>query len=102
MVPVTVTVRATDASGIASIKIISVSSDEPGKKQFQITGDLTVNLQADRKGKGDGRVYTITVQVADPFDNKATGTVTVTVPHDQSGKLLKDGEPKKESRDSDS
>ena len=84
MVPVTITVKATDASGIASMKIISVSSDEAGKKQFQITGDLTVNLQADRKGKGDGRVYTITVQVADTFDNKATGTVTVTVPHDQS------------------
>jgi hypothetical protein len=83
MVPVTVTVRATDASGIASTKIISVSSDESGKKQFQITRDLTVDLQADRKGKGDGRTYTITVQVADPFNNKATGIVLVTVPHNQ-------------------
>ena len=89
MVPVTLTVKATDDSGIASIKIISVSSDEPGKKQFQITGDLTVNLQADRKGKGDGRVYTITVQVADTFNNKANGTVTVTVPHDQAVTLQK-------------
>lgn len=84
MVPVTLTVKATDASGIASMKIISVSSNEPGKKEFQITGDLTVNLLADRKGKGSGRDYTITVQVADPFNNKATGTATVTVPHDQA------------------
>jgi hypothetical protein len=81
MVPVTVTVNATDASGIASIKIISVSSNESGKRQFQITGDLTVNLLADRKGKGSGRIYTITVQVADPFNNMSTGTVMVTVPH---------------------
>ena len=38
-----------------------------------------MNLLADRKGKGSGRNYTITVQVADPFNNKAVGSAIVTV-----------------------
>lgn len=83
MVPVAVTIQATATCGIASEKIISISSNQPSSGEYQITGDLTVNLLADRNGTGTGRVYTITVQVGDPSNNTATGTVTVTVPHDQ-------------------
>jgi hypothetical protein len=46
-------------------------------------GDLTLNLQADRSGNGIGRIYTITVQCKDPFNNASIKTVTVRVPHDQ-------------------
>ncbi|MEA3188333.1 MAG: hypothetical protein QOD99_2163 [Chthoniobacter sp.] len=83
MVPVTLSVSATDASGVVSRKIISVASNEAGSGQWQVTGDLSLSLQADRNGNGTGRVYTITVQCKDSFGNAATKAVTVKVPHDQ-------------------
>jgi uncharacterized delta-60 repeat protein len=84
MVPVKITVRATATCGIASAKIISVSSNEPGSGQYQIASDLVVNLQADRNANNKGgRIYTITVQVKDSAGNASTATTTVTVPHDQ-------------------
>jgi hypothetical protein len=43
-----------------------------------------VQLRAERSGTGDGRVYRISFTVSDGKD-KCTGTVFVTVPHDQSG-----------------
>ena len=43
-----------------------------------------VQLRAERSGTGDGRVYRIAFSVSDGKD-KCTGTVFVTVPHDQSG-----------------
>ncbi|MDI1251038.1 MAG: HYR domain-containing protein, partial [Lacunisphaera sp.] len=48
-----------------------------------ITGDLTLQLRAERAGKGGGRVYTITVESKDAAGNVSTGTVTVTVPKSQ-------------------
>ena len=83
MVPVSLTVNATDASGVVFRKIISVTSSESGSGQWQVSGDLTLNLQADRNGNGTGRIYTITVQCKDPFNNASIKTVTVRVPHDQ-------------------
>ena len=83
MVPVTLTVSATDASGVVSRKIISVTSSESGSGQWQVTGELTLNLQADRNGNGNGRTYTITVECKDRFNNASTKTATVRVPHDQ-------------------
>lgn len=84
MVPITLTVDATDASGVASRKILSVTSNETGSGQWQPTGDdLTLKVQADRNGNGTGRIYTITVQCKDSFGNAATKAVTVKVPHDQ-------------------
>ena len=84
MVPIALTVDATDASGVASSKIISVTSNETGSGQWQLTSDLTLNLQADRNGNGNGRAYTITVECRDRFNNASTKAVTVKVPHDQS------------------
>lgn len=43
-----------------------------------------VQLRAERSGTGDGRVYRISFSVSDGKD-KCTGTVYVSVPHDQSG-----------------
>jgi hypothetical protein len=84
MVPITLTVDATDTSGVASRKILSVTSSETGSGQWQSTGDdLTLKVQADRNGNGTGRIYTITVQCKDSFGNAATKAVTVKVPHDQ-------------------
>jgi len=51
-----------------------------------ITGDLTVNLRAERSGIGNGRIYTITVTCKDACGNSSVGSTTVTVPHDQEQK----------------
>lgn len=49
-----------------------------------------VQLRAERDGTGDGRVYSLAVSVSDGMGGSCTGTVTVTVPHDQSGRAAVD------------
>ncbi len=84
MVAVTLSAAASDAAGVTSLQILSVTTNEPDNKtQWQITGALTLNLLADRQGSGNGRIYTITVGATDAAGNQSTRTVTVTVPHDQ-------------------
>jgi hypothetical protein len=93
MVPASVEVKATDACGDVSSKIVSVTSNEPvnghgdgnTSPDWKITGDLTLELRAERSGPGKGRVYTIKVEVSDEAGNSVTRNVTVLVPHD-SGK----------------
>jgi len=90
MVPVTLFPSVSDTCHAAqSCQIIWVTSNEPVNgigdgdtaPDWQITGDLTVNLRAERSGKHSGRVYTIMVQCTDGFENNTTKTMTVTVPH---------------------
>lgn len=96
MVPVKLDVLASDNCGAATCKIISVSSNEPinglgdGDKSpdWEITGDLTLNLRSERSGMGQGRVYSITVECSDMSGHSARKIVTVTVPHDQGGNKL--------------
>lgn len=91
MVPVTVSVSATDDCAIANSRIVEIACNEAttvggrGKTSpdWQITGDLTANLRAERSGSSKGRVYTITVQCTDTSGNISTGTVKVTVAHDK-------------------
>jgi HlyD family secretion protein len=92
MVPATVTVSAKDlCSATTTCKIVAVKSNEPingtgdgdTAPDWQITGNLTVNLRAERAGSGSGRIYTITVQCTDASGNSSTKDVAVTVPHDQ-------------------
>ncbi len=79
LVPVTLTVRATDCSAF-SCHIISVeSSESPGNEpDWVITGDLTVELRAKTSGKHE-RVYTITVECTDAAGNSSRDTVKVKV-----------------------
>jgi hypothetical protein len=83
--PVTVSAATSGGCGVVSCRILSVSSNEPldADGDFVLTGDLTLNLRAERLGNGTGRIYTIPVQCTDSFGNSATQTTAVTVPHDQ-------------------
>ncbi|MDP2137115.1 MAG: FG-GAP-like repeat-containing protein [Candidatus Didemnitutus sp.] len=93
MVPIKVTAVSSDSVGITSLKIISVTSNEPDNglgdgdtaNDIEITGDMTVNLRAERSGKGNGRIYTITVEAKDAAGNASTKTTTVSVPKSQKG-----------------
>jgi Chondroitinase B/HYR domain len=90
MVPVTLTADVQDAVGVVSTRIVSVSSSEtangPGDgntdSDWQVTGDMTVALRAERAGGGDGRLYAIGIEGRDAAGNVRTATVTVGVPHD--------------------
>jgi HYR domain/Cohesin domain len=93
MVPITLTAVTSDAVGVASLKIIGATSNEPDNglgdgdtaNDIEITGALTLNLRAERSGAGNGRVYTITVEAKDAAGNATTKTVTVSVPNSQVG-----------------
>ena len=80
MIPVVVSVSATDGCSAVDCRIVSVTTNEPDDNDWQITGKLTVNVRAERWGRGDGRVYTIGVACTDAAGNVALSTVTVTVP----------------------
>jgi hypothetical protein len=81
-VAVTVNVSASDACGGAvRCRITNVTSNEPGDGvDWVLTGDLTVNLRAERSNRGTGRVYTLTVTCTDTVGNSSGKAVTVTVP----------------------
>jgi len=91
MVAINVNASATDAVGVTSLKIVSVTSSEPDNGlgdgdtagDAVITGLLSVNLRAERAGKGNGRTYTITVEARDAAGNASTKTCTVFVPKSQ-------------------
>ena len=95
MVPVTISVSVSDDCDMnPSSQIISVSTNEPENglgdgdtaPDWEITGDLTVNLRAEHSGNGSGRVYTITVGCTDNAGNSSDRQVTVIVPHDKKKK----------------
>jgi len=90
MVAVSISAVVTDACDSAPVtRIIGVASNEPingtgdgdTAPDWEITGNLTLNLRAERAGNGNGRVYTITVESRDASGNASIRTVTVTVPH---------------------
>lgn len=75
-------------------QIVDVHCDEPEdivgagnhSPDWNITGDDTVELRAERSGTGDGRVYHILILATDENGNEATAEVAVTVAHDQGKK----------------
>ena len=87
--PVVVSVSASDqCGGSVSCRIVNVTSNEPEdglgdgdtSPDWEITGDLTLKVRAERAGTGTGRVYTIRIVCVDASGNQTTSTVTVTVP----------------------
>lgn len=89
MIPVAVSPVTSGGSDPVSCNLTSVTSNEPpgsnavAAGDAVLTGNLTLNLRAERSGSGTGRVYTITVRCTDVLANSATKTATVVVPHDQ-------------------
>jgi hypothetical protein len=88
--------------GIGSVNIVSVYSDEPDDatadgstiNDIVIAPDCkSVQLRAERKGDGNGRVYVITLKVTDTSGNVSTVTATVSVPNSQSGTVAIDDGP---------
>ena len=97
MVDIVATVTVSDICDAAPTMVLtSVTSDEPddakgngdGKTVDDIQGadigteDYEFQLRAERAGKGDGRVYTITYTATDASGNSASASATVVVPHD--------------------
>ncbi|MEH7009245.1 hypothetical protein V7087_00250 [Neobacillus niacini] len=75
-------------SGVQSVVLTSITSNEPESKDGDIQAklgseDTYFSLRATRSGEGTGRVYTITYTATDHAGNQRN-TATVTVPHDQS------------------
>ncbi|CAM4511220.1 mannan endo-1,4-beta-mannosidase [Paenibacillus endophyticus] len=80
-------------SGIGSVKLVSVTSNEPdnGSGDGNTTGDIQgaeigtsdnkILLRAERSGNGSGRVYTVTYEAVDHAGNKTQASATVSVPH---------------------
>lgn len=84
MIPVRVAVVVTDdVDPTPACAIANVASSEPGSGQWQITGDLTLNLRASRNGAGTGRTYTVSVACSDASGNQSLARTSVTVPHDE-------------------
>lgn len=92
-VPVQVSISATDTCSTNVItKIASITSSEDVNAKgsghtspdFEISGDLTALLRAERSGKDkEGRIYTITVEAIDEAGNISETNLLVTVPHDE-------------------
>ena len=84
MVPVVVTVSASDAVSTPVSRIVSIAgNDGATAADWQITGALTAQVRADRSGGGSGRTYVLTVETVDAAGNTTRKTVNVVVPHDQ-------------------
>lgn len=89
---VNVTYTATDNCPGPVTCSLSVASNEPiigpglgagnTTPDWIVIDDHHVKLRAERRGNGSGRVYTITVNCTDQYNNTGHSTTTVTVPHD--------------------
>jgi hypothetical protein len=92
MVYVHVRAHVTDACSATTWKIIGVRSNESDDAKgdgntsddWQIVNDHAVKVRAERSGKGNGRVYTITLQAQDASGNLSDPKdVRVVVPKSQ-------------------
>lgn len=90
MVSIQLAATVTDLCGDTTWKITSITSSEPADAKgsgntspdWEITGDHTAKLRAERSGITGSRVYNLTVEAVDASGNVSLPkTVIVTVPH---------------------
>jgi len=100
MVDIVIEANASDNSGLPVALSASISSNEPingvGDGDHspdwtepvidQENGIITFQLRAERSGKGNGRVYTITITAVDSSNNSTTANEAITVLHDKKKK----------------
>ncbi len=91
------TVTATDACGPLTVRLDTITSNEPddvpgngtspGDIQGAILGstDFEFALRAERDGEGNGRIYAVVYTATDGAGNQASTSSSVIVPHDQGG-----------------
>lgn len=88
---VRVAVRASDICGPVTWRITDITSNEPEnaggdgntESDWSICGTHKALLRAERSGQGDGRIYTLNIEVSDAANNSTNQTVHVVVPHDR-------------------
>jgi hypothetical protein len=88
MTSLSLAIDATDNLAVASCAITAVTSNEPVNgtgdgdtaPDWSISGPTTLQLRAERSGRGQGRIYTVTVRCADAAGNASIGTTSVMVP----------------------
>jgi hypothetical protein len=93
MEAVTVDVSVRDDAGIAACVVTEIASNEVADAHgegstaadWSIDGPLNVSLRAERFGRGDGRIYTITVRCEDVAGNVSIASGEVAVAHNQAG-----------------
>jgi hypothetical protein len=97
IVDIVIHVNASDNSGLPLTLSAIISSNEPesgtGKGDKtpdwtepqidQENGIITFQLRAERSGRGNDRIYTITIIVSDSSGNSTTENMMITVPHDR-------------------
>jgi hypothetical protein len=100
MVGITIQANASDNSGNPVSLSASVASNEPieglGDGDAapdwaqpvidQQTGEISLQLRAERSGSGSGRIYTISITATDQSGNASTADVKIIVPHDNRKK----------------
>jgi hypothetical protein len=98
MKPIRLNVKAHDVCGPVEWRITSIESNEPvdGRGDGNTSPDWSINapnkawLRAERAGPGNGRVYTINIEVSDDSNNSTNGNVKVYVPHDRGHRKYHD------------
>ena len=102
MVGIATSVTAIDVCDPApSVQLVNISMDEGEETltydplydetigdghttdDIEVGEDGSISLRAERAGKGDGRVYTLTFEATDASGNSASVQATVDVPHSQ-------------------
>jgi M6 family metalloprotease-like protein len=96
LVPVSATLQVGNTCDpTPTVQLASITSNEPDnglgdsdtandiQRAALRTDDRSFSLRAERSGKGSGRVYTVTYQVADVLGNSTTATGRVSVPKNQ-------------------
>ncbi len=73
-------------SSIMSNESIDGLGDGDTSPDWVVDSGVNFKLRAERSGKGNGRIYTVTVSCTDASHNTSTAIAKVTVPVNQSGK----------------
>lgn len=100
LVPVTIWANAFDNGGGTIHLDVEVASSEPPDTDGDgntipdwyidsvddETGVIQLRLRSERSGKGDGRIYTISIRATDEIGNESVAIVEILAPHDKRKK----------------